>query len=54
MILNYTLNWAMGEHNQKNQCHRMRGNEVSKAKLYFLSSILYLIQLYLIPYVESS
>lgn len=45
MILNYTLKCALGKHNQKKQHHRMRDNETSKVKLYFPSSILYLMEL---------
>lgn len=45
MILNYTLNCALGKHNQEKQQHRMRDNETSKVKLYFSASILYLMEL---------
>lgn len=45
MILNYTLNCALGKHNQKKQHHRMRDNKTSKVKLYFPSSILHLMEL---------
>lgn len=45
MILKYTLNCALGKHNQKKQHHRMRDNETSKVKLYFPSSLLYLMEL---------
>ena len=45
MILNYTLKCALGIHNQKKQHQRMRDSETSKVKLYFPSSILYLMEL---------
>lgn len=45
MILNYTLNCALGKHNQKKQHHRVRDNETSKVKVYFPSSRLYLMEL---------
>lgn len=41
MILNYTLKSTMGKH----QHHSMRDNETSKVKLYFCSTILYLMEI---------